>query len=59
MNLAILLAIMKGSKFNNFQMHIYGARVDLLDVDELNYKEKLLIYIAGPLANILLCLYLC
>lgn len=43
---------MKGSKFNNFQMHIYGARVDLLDVDELNYKEKLLIYIAGPLANI-------
>lgn len=48
----IVLAMMKGSKFNNFQMHIYGARVDLLDVDELNYKEKLLIYIAGPLANI-------
>ena len=48
----IILAMMRGSKFNNFQMHIYGARVDLLDVDELNYKEKLLIYIVGPLSNI-------
>ncbi|MFR5403804.1 MAG: hypothetical protein ACLTGX_11985, partial [Clostridium sp.] len=53
----IILAMMRGSKFNNFQMHIYGARVDLLDVDELNYKEKLLIYIVGPLSSILL-LYL-
>ena len=49
----IILAMMRGSKFNNFQMHIYGARVDLLDVDELNYKEKLLIYIVGILEVIL------
>lgn len=52
----ITLAKMKGSRFNNFQMHIYGARVELIDVDELNYKEKLLIYIAGPLANICIIL---
>ena len=47
----ILVAKIMGSKFNNFQMHIYGARVELIDVDELNYKEKLLIYISGPTVN--------
>lgn len=50
----ILVAKIKGSAFNNFQLHIYGSKVELMDLDELSDKDKLMIYIAGPLSNILL-----
>ncbi len=50
----IIVAKSKGSRFNSIQFHIYGSKVDLLDVDELTYKDKLIIYIAGPLSNLLI-----
>lgn len=50
----ILVAKIKGSTFNNFQLHIYGSKVELMDLDELSDRDKLMIYIAGPLCNIIL-----
>lgn len=50
----ILVAKSKGSTFNNFQLHIYGSKVELMDLEELSDKDKLMIYIAGPLSNIIL-----
>lgn len=50
----ILVAKIKGSSFNNFQLHIYGSKVELMDLDELSDRDKLMIYIAGPLTNIIL-----
>lgn len=52
----VLVAKSKGSDFNNFQLHIYGSKVELMDLDELSDKDKLLIYIAGPLSNIILAI---
>ena len=48
----IIVAKCFGSKFNNFEVHIFGARVELMELDELSDKEKLLIYIAGPAMNL-------
>lgn len=50
----IFVAKLKGSRFDSIQFHIYGSKAELLDVDELTYKNKLIIYIAGPLANLLI-----
>lgn len=50
----IIVAKYKGSRFNNLQFHIYGAKVELMDLDELTNKDKLIIYIAGATANFIL-----
>lgn len=50
----ILVAKYKGSKFNNLQFHIYGAKVELMDLEELTNKDKVIIYIAGATSNIIL-----
>lgn len=50
----IFIARYKGSKYDNLQFHIYGSRVELMDLEELNNKDKLLIYLSGPLANIMI-----
>lgn len=50
----ILVAKMKGSKFNNLQFHIYGAKVELMDLEELTNKDKLIIYISGAMSNIII-----
>lgn len=50
----ILVAKLKGSKFNNLQFHIYGAKVELMDLEELINKDKFYIYISGAMANIII-----
>lgn len=50
----IIVAKLKGSRFNNLQFHIYGAKVELMDLDELTDKDKIIIYIAGAMANIVI-----
>ena len=50
----IIVAKSKGSRFNNLQFHIYGAKVELMDLDELTDKDKIIIYIAGAMANIVI-----
>ena len=50
----ILVAKMKGSKFNNLQFHIYGAKVELMDLEELTNKDKLIIYMSGAMSNIII-----
>ena len=50
----ILVAKLKGSRFNNLQFHIYGAKVELMDLEELTNKDKFIIYISGAMANIII-----
>lgn len=48
----IIVANWKGSQFSKFQVHIYGTRVKLSNLDELLDKDKIKIYIAGPAINL-------
>lgn len=50
----IIVAKSKGSRFNNLQFHIYGAKVELMDLEELTNKDKFIIYIAGAMSNIII-----
>lgn len=50
----IIVANYKGSKFSKFQLHIYGAQVSLANLDELLYKDKIKVYIAGPIINLII-----
>ncbi|MBB6714277.1 site-2 protease family protein [Clostridium gasigenes] len=47
----MIVASLIGCKFNNIQLHIFGAKAELLDLEEFTDKKKLLIYIAGPAFN--------
>ncbi|MBM6861749.1 site-2 protease family protein, partial [Clostridium saudiense] len=49
-----IVAKLKGSRFNNLQFHIYGAKVELMDLDELTDKDKIIIYISGAMSNIVI-----
>ena len=56
----ILVAKRKGWKFNDIQIHIYGTSAQFANIDELNKKEKLQIYLSGPFANfIIICIFWC
>ena len=56
----ILVAKRKGCKFNDIQIHIYGTSAQFANIDELNKKEKLQIYLSGPFANfIIICILWC
>ena len=50
----ILTSKLFGSNFNNFRIGAYGSRVDLIDLDFLRDKERLLIYISGPAINLMI-----
>lgn len=56
----ILVAKRKGCKFNDIKIHIYGTSAQFANIDELNKKEKLQIYLSGPFANfIIICIFWC
>lgn len=50
----IIIARIIGCKFNNIELHIFGVKAELLELEEFNDKKKLLIYVAGPLFNIIM-----
>lgn len=47
----IVVANKFGCKFNNINISILGAKADLNDIDELNERKKLVLYLAGPFFN--------
>jgi stage IV sporulation protein FB len=47
----IIVASKFGCKFNNVTISILGAKADLNDIDELNERKKLVLYLAGPFFN--------
>lgn len=58
----ILTAKRFGCTFNKINISIWGVKADLIDFDELLEKDKLVVYLAGPVFNItmsivLFCLY--
>lgn len=50
----VLVARYKGSRFDNLKFHVYGSKVELMDLEELSNRDKLIIYLSGPVANILI-----
>lgn len=48
----IVVAKRNGCKFNEFQVHIYGTSAQFIDIEELSKREKIQIYLAGPLVNL-------
>ncbi|OOM73722.1 M50 family metallopeptidase [Clostridium sp. BL-8] len=48
----IVVANKFGCKFNNINISILGAKADLNDIDELNERKKLVLYLAGPFFNL-------
>lgn len=54
----IVIAERNGCKFNDFQVHVYGTSAQFIDIDELSKREKLQIYLAGPLVNLgIICIF--
>jgi len=52
----MVTASLMGCKFNNVELHIFGARAELLELEEFTDKKKLIIYIAGPAFNIIMAI---
>lgn len=50
----IVIAKKNGCKFNNIQIHIYGAKAQFVNIEELTKREKLQIYLAGPITNFII-----
>ncbi|MGL5353050.1 MAG: site-2 protease family protein [Clostridium sp.] len=50
----IIVANLMGCKFNNIELHIFGARAEMLELEEFTDRKKLLIYMAGPAFNIIM-----
>lgn len=54
----IIMAKKNDCKFSEFQVHIYGTNAGFINIDELSKKEKIQIYLAGPLTNmIIICIF--
>lgn len=54
----IIVASLIGCKFNNIELHIFGAKAEMLELEEFTDRKKLLIYIAGPAFNIFMAIIL-
>ncbi len=52
----ILVALKFGCKFYNIELHVFGMRADLLDIDSLKRSQKILVYLSGALLNISLAI---
>lgn len=54
----ILVANRFGCKFNSFNINILGVKAELIDIDELTEKKKLILYLSGPFANFIMSIVL-
>lgn len=54
----IFVAKRFGCAFNKININIWGVKADLIDFDELLEKDKLKVYLAGPLFNIIMSIIL-
>ncbi|OPJ62032.1 M50 family metallopeptidase [Clostridium chromiireducens] len=52
----IVVASKFGCKFSSVNISILGAKAELSDIDELNEKKKLILYLAGPFFNIFMAI---
>lgn len=50
----MLIALKFGCKFHKLEIHIFGVRAELSDVDVLRDNEKILVYLAGVMLNIII-----
>jgi len=55
----IIVASKFECKFNNFKINLLGSSAELNAIDDLTERKKLILYLAGPVFNILmaLCIY--
>jgi stage IV sporulation protein FB len=50
----IIIAGKFGCNFNNLNINIFGVKAELDNIDELTERKKLIVYLSGPLFNILM-----
>ncbi|OOM11886.1 site-2 protease family protein [Clostridium saccharobutylicum] len=55
----ILVANNFGCRFNSFNVSISGVKAELIDIDELTEKKKLILYLAGPFSNFFMSVVAC
>lgn len=55
----ILVANNFGCRFNSFNISISGVKAELIDIDELTEKKKLILYLAGPFSNFFMSVVAC
>lgn len=55
----ILVANNFGCRFNSFNISISGVKAELIDIDELTEKKKLILYLAGPFSNFFMSIVAC
>ncbi|ABR32689.1 MULTISPECIES: M50 family metallopeptidase [Clostridium] len=55
----MIVASKFGCKFNNVNISIFGAKVELSDIDELTERKKMILYLAGPFFNIFMAVVMC
>lgn len=54
----IIVAKRRGGKFNNLQVHIYGALAEFTNIDEMSEGDKVAIYLSGPISNfVIICIF--
>lgn len=49
----VIVASKLGCKYYNIELHIFGARAEVTELEMLSDKKKILVYLSGPLFNIL------
>lgn len=54
----ILFARYYDCKFNNIEIHVFGTKADIVNFDELQDYKKIIIYLSGPLFNLLMAIIL-
>lgn len=54
----IIFARYFGCRFNSIEIHIFGAKADIINFDELQDIKKIIIYLAGPLFNLTMAIIL-
>lgn len=54
----MIVANLIGCKFNDIELHIFGARAEMLELEEFTDSKKLLVYLAGPVFNIVMAIIL-
>lgn len=52
----IITASKLGCKFNDFHLNLLGAKAELSNIDELSTRNKLMLFSAGPLFNIIIAI---
>ncbi|GAB6169306.1 M50 family metallopeptidase [Clostridium carnis] len=50
----VVMALLFGCKFYNIEVHIFGMKAELLELDGLTDRKRILVYLSGAMFNIIM-----